>query len=148
MVKYFIAIYSLFLFGINVNAEVYKWVDDEGNVHYGDRPGQTDSEKVDVNESTHSVPDYEKQLDQQEKLLQVYEEERLEKKQQRVDAQKEREIRKKQCVVLRNRLRSLKSANVIYTLDDEGNRVYKDEGFQETQIKEIESQLTKNCTHL
>lgn len=30
-------------------AEVYKWTDAQGRVHYGDRPRQQDAEKVEVN---------------------------------------------------------------------------------------------------
>jgi Domain of unknown function (DUF4124) len=39
--------YLVFLFvAINVQAEVYKWKDSEGKVHYSDKPNSTKSEKI------------------------------------------------------------------------------------------------------
>ncbi len=44
-------IYALILFAplIASAAEVYKWTDAQGRVHYGDRPRQQDAQKVVVN---------------------------------------------------------------------------------------------------
>lgn len=38
----------------SVHAEIYKWVDESGQVHYGERPGNTASERVTIrkNETT------------------------------------------------------------------------------------------------
>jgi Domain of unknown function (DUF4124) len=39
--------YLVFLFvAINVHAEVYKWKDSEGKVHYSDKPNSAKSEKI------------------------------------------------------------------------------------------------------
>ncbi len=39
-------------------ADVYKWVDQDGQLHYGDRPGKTDAEKLTIrnNETTKPRP--------------------------------------------------------------------------------------------
>jgi hypothetical protein len=31
-------LFSLILFSVNVSAEIYKWTDNQGKIHFGDRP--------------------------------------------------------------------------------------------------------------
>lgn len=44
MKKYMIVLFALFAF--SVQAEIYKWVDSEGNVHYGDQPESSRAKKM------------------------------------------------------------------------------------------------------
>ena len=70
-------------------AEIYKWTDENGGVHYGERPSNPNSEKIEIKSST-SQPDegLEKHRKKQQKLLQSYEDERAEKKQQKAEDEK------------------------------------------------------------
>lgn len=46
-----------FLLPVLANAEVYRWVDDDGNVHFGDSPPEERrSEPVEIREPTRAVP--------------------------------------------------------------------------------------------
>lgn len=44
MMKYTIFLFAFFVFG--VQAEIYKWVDSAGNVHYGDQPDSSAAKKM------------------------------------------------------------------------------------------------------
>lgn len=44
MKKYVIFLFAFFAFG--VQAEIYKWVDSAGNVHYGDQPDSSGAKKM------------------------------------------------------------------------------------------------------
>ncbi len=35
----------------SIGGEIYKWVDDDGNVHYGDNPSQEASEELSINQA-------------------------------------------------------------------------------------------------
>ena len=138
----------LFMLVSVANAEIYKWVDENGNVHYGDKPGQTDSQKVEINTDSETVqPEtgMADRLETQQKMLQIYEEERLEKEQQRHQAERKKEVTRKKCGELKDYHRNLKQASRLYVLDDDGNRKYLNESSHENKIQEIEKQLAKYC---
>ncbi|WP_330178236.1 DUF4124 domain-containing protein [Candidatus Vondammii sp. HM_W22] len=69
----------------SANAGVYKWVDDDGNVHFGDRPSMhKDSSEVKIKKSPEnnggsSPQSAEESKDLRRKMLQVYGEERAAK---------------------------------------------------------------------
>ena len=48
---------SLFLFVLSpLHASVYKWVDENGQVHYGEQPGNTGAEKVIIRQNETTKP--------------------------------------------------------------------------------------------
>ncbi len=49
------ALFSL-LIQTSVHAGVYKWVDENGQVHYGERPGNTASERVTIRKNETTTP--------------------------------------------------------------------------------------------
>lgn len=58
-----LSLYSLLLLAINfsVQADVYKWVDESGRVHYGDKPSKREkanAEKIDAKISSYSSVTY------------------------------------------------------------------------------------------
>ncbi len=82
MVKTFInpslivAVVLIAVLPVNGFSEVYKWVDEDGKVHFADRPTGSNAEQVDIKSSDDSLkPDLEteKRLEKQRKLLKVYE---------------------------------------------------------------------------
>ena len=85
-------IWLLFILSISpalTFGDVYKWTDEEGKVHYGDKPS-TDSpiEVIDVENAPVYDKDLQQRLEKQKKLLDEYEEEREKKRNQR-DTKKE-----------------------------------------------------------
>ena len=51
----FLALFCLFI-QPPLNAGVYKWVDENGQVHYGEHPGNTDAEKVTIRQNETTKP--------------------------------------------------------------------------------------------
>ncbi len=45
-----------FLLSSPLSASVYKWVDENGQVHYGERPGNTEAEKVTIRQNETTKP--------------------------------------------------------------------------------------------
>ena len=67
----------LFLFPTIGQSEIYKWIDENGNVHFDDRPGSGNKEKIEIKTTeTSSSPNTELQdrVEQEKQLLEIYEE--------------------------------------------------------------------------
>ena len=128
---------SIFIPVQTLHAEIYKWIDKNGNVHFGDKPDEDadNVESVEIRQSTpRSDPVLERRLDEQNKVLKVLEEDR-----------EEREVRKKKCDWARDYKRRLDSAGPIYKLDKEGNRVYFNEEENKAERRKVEDLLRKWC---
>jgi len=133
--------------------DVYKWTDEEGKIHYGDKPPTGDPiERIEVKKPP---PVYDEELEQErreklKKLLEVYEEEREEKRVQR-EAEKEKwRERIKHCEEIRKELNyqetMLGRGNVVvYEQDEEGNPVEVDREKWAEQIEELRQEVKKCC---
>lgn len=110
---------------VPVAAEVYRWVDEHGQVHYGDRPQRADQQPLQVAPSAQPMdPQLQQRRQRRERLLQIFAEDR---ERQRVQAQRQAEAEAKRlraCQQARDALRSLEHGGRFYTLDQAGERRY------------------------
>ncbi|MGH6636671.1 MAG: DUF4124 domain-containing protein [Gammaproteobacteria bacterium] len=123
---------------------VYKWVDEHGKVHYGDRPlpGAQTVRLRDVPEVTPMPGERE---EKRKRLLQVLEEQRQEKR-EAVEAQKKlKQERERNCNLARDRLRNYEQAGYIYEIDQKGNRVIYDEGKQAAAVQAARDTVKQWC---
>ena len=51
-----VTIVSCAVFSSPINAKVYKWVDENGQVHYGEQPGNTQAEQVQIRTNETTAP--------------------------------------------------------------------------------------------
>lgn len=120
---------------VGARAEVYRWVDEQGRVHFGDRaPQQVESQKLDYPES---VPAARTQSDEQaeaerqervKRLVRTLEEERLEKEKVAAETKAKEEELEQACIRFANRLKRMDQANLIYDENEDGSiRYYSDD---------------------
>lgn len=129
-----------------VCADVYKWVDEYGRVHYGEKPPHEQASKIEIKETPQAAESIEKQTIDQEKLLRIYEEERNIKKEEKLKAEQERNERKLYCRELANDLKDMQHGGVnYYELDAQGERVYLSEAEVAKRIREMQTEYDKNC---
>ncbi|NIT63896.1 MAG: DUF4124 domain-containing protein [Gammaproteobacteria bacterium] len=126
-------------------AEIYRWVDEQGNVHYGDRPAGQDAEGVEVDAGPRRDPEAERRRARRRKLLEAMEEEQEIERRQQEQAQAERKERERRCRIARNRLDSYRRANVIYGYDESGNRRYLNDSERERAIAEARQAVEHWC---
>jgi hypothetical protein len=131
-----------------VEAGVYRWVDEDGKVHYGDRPGGAESaEEVTVKQ--------EKGADQpasgegnreqtRQRLLEQYEKDRLEKKAAAAQRKKEQARRNRNCAIARDRLKAYERS-ALYDLDEDGERVYLSDDERERALEEAREDVQHWC---
>ncbi|MBT8129503.1 MAG: DUF4124 domain-containing protein [Gammaproteobacteria bacterium] len=133
-----------------VQAGVYKWVDQNGKVHYGDQP-QPSQPSVEMNVdvtpsvSTESNEDQLSREEKRERLLQSMEEDRIEKQEQRDKQKALRAQNRQKCNRFRDRMRHYQRANALYRLDQDGKRVYVSDSDRAKSTKKLQAQIDKYC---
>ncbi len=138
----------LLITSLSAYAAIYKWTDDKGQVHYGDKPnGASGAKEINVNTNNTSgiMPDDANLDKKRQRLLDAMQEDRQEKEQQRKKEQAEAEYRQRRCVYLRDRLRSIQAATGVYKLDDKGNRVFLSNQGRKQSEASLQQQINQYC---
>ena len=139
-------------------AGVYKWVDAEGNIHYGQqRPAGTQSESMNVqmhapvNSSTYNKPGSEKpdgqigdQTGEKEGGTQP-KPETAEKPVEKKETATEKKRRLTACAKARKSLATMSSQGRVRSKDKEGNINYLSQQQKEAKIKNHKSLIAKHC---
>jgi len=130
--------------------EIYKWVDDQGNVHYGDRP--TASNQAEVVALTYRRTDsgsVQKRVAAQGEAETAREEKRAaraEEKQAAEAAAAEAEAKQKRCETYRARLEKFVQSRRLYREDEQGEREYLDETQTNAARQRVEELIAENCS--
>ncbi len=133
-----------------VQAEIFKWVDADGNVHYGDKPTGASSEadnaeQVDLpKQQTVPMTSPERQRRQQ-KYLQSFTEERERKEKAKQAAAAAAAKTKKKCEAARKKLHRYQHARYLYRKDEQGNKVVADDAEHARVMANAEAAVKKHC---
>jgi hypothetical protein len=130
--------------------DIYKWVDEKGKTHFGDRPpagaAQTQAITIrDIPEADRNVPSDAQRRAKENLLLERFAEERAEKKQAAVEEKKRRKKLIRQCIQARDQLRRIKRASHLYDLDDAGRQVVRSDEERKKVTRDLEQAIAKNC---
>jgi hypothetical protein len=137
------------IFASTVYAQIYKWVDKEGKVHYGDCPPvDCEPEQIDVlpnpdEEDVKSAIKRNQQLIQEQDAR--YQKRKVEKELAQEKARARQLAISKRCKISRNRLVLLKQRGVITIVDFDGNLHQPSDEQREQMIKGIEAFIEENC---
>ena len=130
--------------------EIYKYVDEDGNVHYLDRPsGASGEERMAVTYSGTSSSSLSSQAKQRESYMAEREERRgarAEEAEAEAQAAAEREERAAKCQKNRARLESYLQANRLYRENDAGEREYLDDSQIMEARQKVEELIQENCS--
>jgi hypothetical protein len=143
-----IACAALMASGLVTAGEIYKWTDEDGNVHYEDRPvGKTDMEHVDiVSRSTdNTVVQARVDADRQARAAkrQVAAEAPPEMSKEEIRA--EQQARQEKCQMYRDRLQAFLRSTRLYEEDDGGDRNYLSEEEVMAARTKVEDQIQEYC---
>lgn len=131
-------------FSINSMAEVYRWVDKDGKVHFTDKPPTADAENITKQVNKQNLDTSREELN---KVQQLHLQEAQAQRQQRQHAQEisasEAYARGANCTAAKNRLRRI-SGNVIF-LDDQGKVVKTTEQERQAMVAELTTYIDNNC---
>lgn len=128
-----------------VHAELYRWVDEQGKVHFSDKkPPRYEAD--DISETVkHQNTDYgnrstDKQLQQIERNKAARNTEQTQRQQL---VAKQQEQRERDCQEAHNRLRIMKGRVIFYDEDNREVRVTEQE--REQRVAALEQQINKYC---
>ena len=130
--------------------DIYKWTDEEGTVHYGDRPtGAPTEERLDMTFSRTDGNAVRSRVQaRQERQAQREEQKSVAAAAAREAADNEAAEAERQqaCENARARLESYLQSRRVYRTDENGERVYLDDTEREQARKRAEDQVTEFCT--
>jgi hypothetical protein len=150
--KYTWSLLIILIFPTVIVGDVYKWTDEEGKIHYGDKP-TTGSSTEEIKIKDKSVHDKElmQQNEKQKKLLKIYEEERKERNEQREEKKQIRSERIEICEDMRKGLNYQEELfdqrAVIMEPDEEGKAVVMDRDKWAAQIEELREAVKECCNN-
>ena len=133
--------------GVSAQAEMYRWVDDSGQVHYEDRPQGAKSRPI----KPYSTPDTtqpaaQERMEKTRRLLNAYRLERQQKREQQAEQQAVKEKRIKNCKRARDDVRQYNAYRRIYNLDQDGNRVYLSDQERVSLLQRSQDKVTRWCS--
>lgn len=135
-----------------VAGAIYKWVDDQGKVHYSDKPpAQSDTQEMDVKSDpaagTPGLNDDQRRQKQQ-RVLDAFAKERAEKEAERAKLAEEKKEQKEWCASARNELREIQEAGFLYDYDENGEKVIYSKEARAKATGDLEGRISKNCRNL
>ena len=130
--------------------EIYKYVDDDGNVHYLDRPsGESGEQRMGITYSGTSSAAVGAQTKRRQDYMETLEEARSEKTSRReaeAQARAETEARAAKCQENRARLESYLQAHRLYRENDAGERQYLDDEQILEARRKAEEAIQETCS--
>lgn len=114
------------------HAGVYKWVDENGNIHFGDRP-PAEAVPQSVNVVSQQQPEVDPSAQERQRkvndFLKQRQEENDKKNEQRAEREAKAARQEEKYTRMRARLKNMERISAFYRLNDTGERVFvSDEG--------------------
>lgn len=128
-------------------AGAYRWVDETGQTHFGDRPptGAT-SDEVSLDPAPADPDTAARERKQRmNEFLEQSERERAERNRQQQQEEAIAAEREARCEALQARLKYLKSVSGIYRINSEGERVFVDDEENERLRREFRERVHNEC---
>ena len=130
--------------------EIYKYVDEQGNVHYLDRPtGESGEERMDITYSGTSSASVNAQVKRRSDYMAALDEAREEtrgRRESEAQARAEMEARAAKCEENRSRLESYLQARRVYRENDAGEREYLDDSEMQVARQQVEEKIAETCS--
>ena len=137
---------ALWAFSLAAPAQVYKWVDEIGTTHYGERPplGKKAEEVEQRLANPGSAPGKAVQPNWKDKDLE-FRSRRIETEQAEAKQTLQQAANRQACNEARDSLAQMKSARRLYQLDDKGERVYQSDEQRQTSLAQREGLVAQRC---
>lgn len=126
-------------------AEIYKWTDDDGNIHYTESPPISDREvEIITPVKSISTTNAENELQKQVEAADSQREARSASKEEKAKAKADAAQQEIICRQLNARLRDLGQPR-LNRIDEEGNRIRLTEEQRQADIKQTQLDINEQC---
>lgn len=139
---------SLLLNAAAVAAEVYKWVDEHGNVHYTDQKPTSDKEaaKVDVKvHNTRKDPELDAYREYTKRNREAAATEAAINEKKKAKARQKQQKHEQACKKIRQRKREYQREGVIYSKKKDGDRKFYSDEERAEVLRKLNKALKKHC---
>lgn len=144
------------MLAVPAQAELYKWTDAEGRVHFTDKkpdkankvetlqaprvtgPGGRQAESAPAAENSGDV------LQRQKRMADILTQEREQQEQASVRKRNEDALRKRKCMEMQDYRRNVDGAR-LYDIDEKGERVFMDDARHTQHMRELDQAIRANC---
>ena len=140
------------LISLDAAAEIYKWLDRNGNIVYSQSPPPADASSLKTPEIT-SSPDIDgtagkavEEIIKSEKEARKRRETRQQQKREDQTTQAQNKQLQRSCQKLRDNLNTMKSNNHIYTEELDGSNRFLSKKELSQKILDAEQQIQNHCT--
>lgn len=128
-------------------AGIYKWVDEQGRVHYGDKPTSTTADEINVKDQP--APQQPglaaSRKEKQQRFLRAREDERKEKQQALAEEKQKRAEAKRNCEQAERDYKKYHYAGSIYEKRKDGEREYLSASQREAYEASLAAKIKKWC---
>ncbi|MGE8501521.1 MAG: DUF4124 domain-containing protein [Pseudomonas sp.] len=124
-------------------AEIYRWTDEQGRVHFGQRP-VAGAEPVQVRPQV--VERDEHTREREARTQRFYDARREEQQQAAATAAAQRAERASECQDLRRRLAQIPKGFSYYRTDAKGERIYYSDEETDTARRQLRERIAQRCT--
>jgi hypothetical protein len=127
------------------HADIYKWVDDQGKVHYSDAPPRgAASQKIEIPTAPPQGENAQEQLkaflEEQKKQEEAHKEERVRKQEAQVVKQREGE-RLNRCLAAQDQLDLMQFERPVFRMDEKGERVYLEDKDRPAETERLKKEI-------
>ena len=131
---------------VPAQAQMYKWVDEKGVTHYGERPpqGKKAQEVEQRLANPAGAPGKAAQPGWKEQELE-FRKRRIEAEQTEAKDKQQEASRRRNCNQARDQLAQMKTARRVYRLNEAGERVFQSDEERNAAIARMEQQLAERC---
>lgn len=141
-----IAIGGWLFAGSAVASGVYKWVDEQGKVHYGDRPpGTVEPAEVEIGRAPAPSTDDADRREKTRRLLDAIESEREQEKKEAARTEARSAQRKRNCALAKRRMEILERGNTISVTGEDGERQYLDDDQRALALSQAKELVREWC---
>ena len=132
-------------------APVYKWVDEDGQVHYGSKPKDKSAKEIKIKNkyidsgSSTKALSADKRADKLKRFVNSID---AENKSKADEKRKKKELEEKKvarCNASRDQLKRYENSGALYDLDEKGNRILLNKKQYEKAMQQARSRVQKWC---
>ncbi|MCZ6771596.1 MAG: DUF4124 domain-containing protein [Proteobacteria bacterium] len=126
--------------------DVYKWVDENGKVHFGDKPQAEDAQVIEVKPSAPPAAGARQRHERTQRVLEAMTAEREEREHASQAAREEATRRKRKCGLARAELNRRQTSAHLFYRDEEGNKRVIEGAEYDAAIQEARNAVTEWCS--
>lgn len=125
---------------------VYRWVDEQGEVHYGDRlPSAEESTRLKIKSAPVPAPGDDERRARTRRLLDAFESERERNKQKAAQAKAEKVRREQNCQSARRQVTLVERANGMFVRGPDGKRSYLNDKERDLALERARGLVDRWC---